>query len=238
MKAKTTFADHAIAFNEHLATLGDGAARLPSGNRMMNPFARGEALPISADFYRKYYADTRPRRLILGINPGRLGAGLTGVPFTDSHRLTDPLGIDPRGITTREPSSVFIYEVARAWGGASAFYGDFYINSPLPLGLVKKNPRGNWVNCNYYETKALTRAVQPLIDEAMSRYMSMPILRDVAWCLGMGKNSEYLQALNAERGYFGEIIALPHPRYVVQYQSRHTARHLREFIEKLSISRP
>ena len=235
MKEKKTFADHAIALNEHLAGLGDKAATLPRGYRMMNPFARGEALPISGDFYRKYYAAARPRRLILGINPGRLGAGLTGVPFTDSHRLADPLGISARGITTREPSSVFIYEVVRAWGGAKAFYRDFYINSPLPLGLLKKNPRGNWVNCNYYETKALTRAVQPLIDNAMERYMSMPIRRDIAWCLGMGKNYEYLKALNAERGYFDEIAPLPHPRYVVQYQSRHTERYIKEFLEKLRV---
>lgn len=234
MKTKVSFASHAIALNEHLATLGTDTVRLPRGHRMMNPFAQGEALAISADFYRKYYADNRPRRMILGINPGRLGAGLTGVPFTDSYRLADPLGIDPRGIKTREPSAGFIYTVINAWGGAKKFYRDFYINSPLPLGLLKKNPRGNMVNCNYYETKALTRAVQPLIDGAMSRYMEMPLRRDIAWCLGAGKNYEYLKALNDERGYFRELVPLPHPRYVVQYQSRHIKRHIREFVEKLS----
>lgn len=234
-KNQKTFADYAIALNKQLAKQPDTAVKLPQGYRLMNPFAQGEALPISTDFYRKYYSDTQPRRIILGINPGRLGAGLTGVPFTDSHRLADPLNLDARGIKTHEPSSVFVYEVVSAWGGAEAFYRDFYINSPLPLGLLQKNPRDNWVNCNYYEKKPLTQAVQPLIDDTMQCYMDMPVQRDVAWCLGMDKNYKYLKWLNAERGYFGEIVPLPHPRYVIQYKTRYMKEYVKEFVAKLQV---
>ncbi len=56
----------------------------------MNPFKENpDALAISSAFYKKYYDDHRMRRLILGINPGRFGAGVTGIPFTDTKRLTE-----------------------------------------------------------------------------------------------------------------------------------------------------
>jgi len=49
----------------------------------MNPFRENpEALIVSGKFYKKYYNDNNPRFLILGINPGRFGAGVTGIPFT------------------------------------------------------------------------------------------------------------------------------------------------------------
>ena len=234
---KETFAYHAIRFNSRLAGLTDDLLpTLPMGYRYMNPFATGEALAISSDFYRKYYKDTGPRRIIFGINPGRHGAGLTGVPFTDSKRLLDVLHLDSRGITSHEPSAVFIYEVVRAWGGVSSFFNHFYINSPLPLGLLRLNQRGNWVNANYYDYRHLLDAVQPLMAQSMQDYLAMPILRDVAWCLGQSQNFEYLQRINAVGQYFKRIIPLPHPRYVVQYKSKNMATYVADMVTKISCS--
>lgn len=79
-----TFADRVIEFNQELNFAGS----LPPGIRIMNPFRENtEALRISSEFYRKYYSDNNPRHIILGINPGRFGSGVTGVPFTDTKRL-------------------------------------------------------------------------------------------------------------------------------------------------------
>ena len=50
----------------------------PAGIRVMNPYAGENAdLVISSveKFYNKYYSDNTPRTIILGINPGRHGAG-------------------------------------------------------------------------------------------------------------------------------------------------------------------
>jgi hypothetical protein len=44
-------------------------------------------MKICSSFYQKYYADNKKRSLIIGINPGRFGAGVTGIPFTDPIRL-------------------------------------------------------------------------------------------------------------------------------------------------------
>ncbi len=126
----------------------------------MNPFKEsGEAVKVSSEFYRKYYGDNKPRHLILGINPGRFGAGVTGVPFTDSKRLTGECGIAYTGKETHEPSSVFIYEMIHAYGGPEKFYQRFYINSVCPLGFVATGKNGKEVNYNYYDSKALTEAI-------------------------------------------------------------------------------
>src|SRR5205085_439519 len=117
-----TFADKVIEFNRELHFSGS----LPPGVSMMNPFREDKTvLPLSAQFYKKYYDDLQPRHLILGINPGRFGGGVTGVPFTDPKRLQEKCGIGFNGPATHEPSSVFVYEVIDAYGGPAAFYHDF-----------------------------------------------------------------------------------------------------------------
>jgi uracil-DNA glycosylase len=67
---------------------------LPQNIKIMNPFKENQKIiPISSSFYEKYYNDNNPRHLILGINPGRFGAGVTGIPFTDTKRLADKCGL-------------------------------------------------------------------------------------------------------------------------------------------------
>ncbi|MDT8400626.1 MAG: DUF4918 family protein, partial [Bacteroidales bacterium] len=147
-----SFAERVIQFNQEL----DFTGTLPPGIKLMNPFRQNpEILPVSSAFYRKFYDDNNPRKLILGINPGRLGAGATGIPFTDTKRLSGICDIEIESISTHEPSSVFVYEVIDSYGGPKAFYRDFFISSLCPLGFVRKNPKGNWVNCNYYDYENL-----------------------------------------------------------------------------------
>src|SRR5688500_15558347 len=120
-----TFADQIIKYNKALHYTGDP---LPQGIRIMNPFKESEqAGTIAETFYRTYYNDEGPRHLILGINPGRFGAGLTGIPFTDTKRLVSECGIDFKGKVTHEPSSVFVYEMISAYGGPQSFYRNFFI---------------------------------------------------------------------------------------------------------------
>lgn len=61
---------------------------------VMNPFMDKETLFICKTFYRKFYNDNDQRRMIIGINPGRFGGGVTGIPFTDSIRLEKDCGIE------------------------------------------------------------------------------------------------------------------------------------------------
>ena len=79
-----TLAEKVIQFNSQV----DFTGILPAGISIMNPFKESpQAVHITEQFYTKYYNDNNKRHLILGINPGRFGGGVTGVPFTDPKRL-------------------------------------------------------------------------------------------------------------------------------------------------------
>jgi Domain of unknown function (DUF4918) len=213
-----SFADKVISFNRQLTYTG---SRLPDNIRIMNPFQEvKETMPVVESFYHKYYNDDKPRHIILGINPGRFGGGLTGIPFTDPKRLFAECGIIYEGKITHEPSSVFIYDVINAYGGTERFYGDFYINSVCPLGFTSVNITGKEINYNYYDSKELVNAVSCFIVANIRQQISLGIKTDKCICLGTGKNEEYLRYLNGKYGFFDEIIALEHPRYIMQYKAK------------------
>ena len=223
---KYTFADRVIAFNESLRL----DIPLPEGIRVMNPFTENpQALAVSSDFYRKFYNDNHKRRLILGINPGRHGAGVTGIPFTDTKRLVEKCGLSIDGLHTHEPSSVFVYDVIDAYGGVQKFYKDFYINSPSPLGFVTTNKKGREVNYNYYDSKELEELLKDFMVASMRAHISKGIITDRAFCLGTGKNFKFLDNLNRECKFFEQLIPLEHPRYVMQYKSKKKAFYIDKF---------
>jgi hypothetical protein len=212
-----TFADRVIGFNKKL----DFKGKLPVGIGMMNPFKENKnILPLSSLFYKKYYNDGNSRHLILGINPGRFGGGVTGIPFTDTKRLVENCNIPYPDKSTHEPSSVFVYEVIEAYGGAEAFYKEFYINSICPLGFTSLGTNGKEINYNYYDSKELTNAVYDFIIKSIQQQISFGIETDVCFCFGNGKNEKFLRQLNEEQHFFKEIIALEHPRFVMQYKSK------------------
>ena len=181
-------------------------------------------------FYNKYYSDHSHRTLVLGINPGRFGAGLTGVPFTDPIRLEDVCGIPNDFPKKQELSSVFIYDVIKAYGSSEQFYQDVYISSICPLGFIKYNR-----NYNYYDDPALTAAVEPFIIEHLREQIAFGVNTDRVLCLGQGKNARYLEKLNAQHKFFGEIIPLPHPRWVMQYRLKRKAEFADVYLEVLRI---
>ena len=212
-----TIADQIIAFNSHLHFPG----KLPAGIRVMNPFQEAPGIiDIMTQFYKKFYDDQKTRQMIIGINPGRLGAGATGVPFTDTKRMSEKCGIEIPGLKTHEPSSVFVYDVIDAYGGAKKFYGQFYINSICPLGFTSLKPGGKEVNYNYYDSAALTKAAYGFILSSLKEQLQWNIDRDVCYCMGNGKNAAFLRTLNDKEKFFKEIVPLEHPRFVVQYKSK------------------
>ncbi len=185
----------------------------------MNPFKDEVANNIASCFYKKYYNDNERRHLILGINPGRFGGGITGVPFTDPKRLIEKCGIQYNGDLKHEPSSVFIYEMIDAFGGAEKFYKKFYINSICPLGFTI-NKEGKEVNYNYYDSKELTAAVYDFIIENIKTVIALGVYTDTCFCFGTGKNEQFLRKLNDEHKFFGKIVALEHPRFIMQYKTK------------------
>ncbi len=225
-----TVAQEIINFNKSLEYTGE----LPSGIKIMNPFKESaEAQIISEQFYNKYYDDNKSRRFIIGINPGRHGAGITGVPFTDTKRMESHCGISVRGFKSHELSSVFVYDLIDAFGGPDRFYKLYYINSGCPLGFVKLNSKGREINYNYYDDRILYTLVRPFMIDSINKQIALGLDRDIAYCLGTGKNYKYLSEINSEQKYFQEIIPLEHPRYIMQYKSKDKQKYIDKFIHIL-----
>lgn len=207
---------------------------LPDKISLLHPFKGNEAImQIVADFYTKFYNDNNKRHLILGINPGRLGAGTTGIPFTDSKRIKSECGLNYTGLETHEPSSVFMYEMINAFGGPKSFYSKFYINSVCPLGFTITNDKGKEVNYNYYDVPALQKTVLPFIIWNIQSQIALGCNTDVCFCLGTGKNYKFLSALNEAESFFDKIVPLEHPRYIMQYKSKTIQSYIDSYLQML-----
>ena len=127
---------------------------LPGQVEAHSPFREPAVHRLLHEFASKFYADDVPRVALLGINPGRLGMGRTGVAFTDPVALREICGIAndlPRG--RPELSTQFVYRVVEALGGPAEFYQHFFLGSIYPLVLLN-----NGLNYNYYDSPALTKA--------------------------------------------------------------------------------
>ncbi len=197
---------------EYILGFGDQLPKLMEGVNVLFPYQSKETLRLSLRFYKKYYCDHQVRLLILGINPGRHGAGLTGIPFTDPKRLAEQCKI-PNHLKSHETSSEFIYAMIDEFGGPELFYKQFFISSVSPVGFVKDQK-----NYNYYDNRKLSDQLKPYIIFQMNRLLRLNLTTEIVFCLGEGKNYQFLQSLNKTEKWFDKIIPLAHPRYIMQYK--------------------
>ncbi|MGY8952865.1 MAG: uracil-DNA glycosylase family protein [Flavobacteriales bacterium] len=197
------------------------------GVETMNPYGNLETRDLVNNFYTKYYSDSNNRLAFIGINPGRLGSGLTGIGFTDSVNLEEQCGIENTFGKKRELSSRFVYDIIEAFGGVASFYNYVYITSVVPLGFTQ-----NGINLNYYDIKELEHELKPYIIQQFEK--QLPFLRtDVAFCIGKGKNMKFLEKLNKEKGYFDKLEVLPHPRWVMQYRLKRKQEFIDQFVNTI-----
>ena len=227
----STFADRIINFNTHL----EYNQSLPKGFDVLNPYIDNpETMEAMRAFYHKFYNDNRQRKFIIGINPSRHGAGVTGVPFTDTKRLESECGIAMKSAHTHEVSSVFMYDMIKAYGGVTKFYNDFYINSPFPLAIVRKASDGKWLNANYYDEEALFKSLKDYMIETLKKHISLGVDTQKVFVLGK-KNATFLQKLNKEATLFGEMVVLEHPRFIQQYKSKEKQLYIDKFLTSFGI---
>lgn len=227
--AALTIGQRIIAFNKGLQYTG----KLPEGFAVLNPYLDNpETLQVMTSFYDKYYNDEIPRKFIIGINPSRHGAGVTGVPFTDTKHLENDCGIPMLSARTHEVSSVFVYDMIAQYGGVAAFYKDYYINSPFPLAIVRKNAQGNWLNANYYDDPELFALTREYMIETLKKHIALGLDTYEVYILGK-KNATFLEKLNKEASLFKKMVVLEHPRYIEQYKSKEKQLYIDKFITLL-----
>jgi hypothetical protein len=203
-------------------------SNLPKDISVLFPFSDPVVRDIVKKFFSKYYNDNSRRYLILGINPGRFGAGTTGVNFTAPRQLKHDLGIEHPFRDLSELSSEFIYEMIRRYGSPTEFYHHYFIGSISPLGFTRKG-----VNLNYYDNTALLKSLKPFIVSSIRKLLSFGFYTDKCFCIGGDKNYRYLLQLNEEEGFFKEIIPLPHPRFIMQYRRKQVNNYVDLYLDVL-----
>jgi hypothetical protein len=218
----STFGDRALNFYTTLSGI-DG---LPSHIQVMNPYARPEIRRYVSLFLRKFFSDDRARVFVFGINPGRFGAGVTGVTFTDPVALERFCGIPNELEKRREISSEFIYEFIERWGGVEKFYRDFFLTAVSPLGFTR-----NGTNYNYYDDQRVFTGLKPFIVRTLKDQLALGARRDAVILLGMGRNQRVFAELNQEHKFFKRVYAVEHPRFIMQYRRKRIGDYLAKYKE-------
>lgn len=218
------FADKLVNFYKQLQP----PDKLPKGVEVLYPQKDPKVMKVVKKFCQKYYNDNSNRRLILGINPGRFGAGITGVNFTAPRQLKEQCGINHPFNSSSELSAEFIYDVINAYGGANTFYKDWFIGAVCPLGFIKDG-----INMNYYDDKKLQQSVTAFITQTINQQLSMGLLTDHCICIGGEKNYKFLSNLNDEHNWFEKITPLPHPRFILQYRRKQKEEYVKQYLAVL-----
>jgi hypothetical protein len=221
MKHVSTFGERALRFYTSLELRN----KLPRGIAVLNPYGNPRIRDYVSSFLFKFFSDNHKRVLAFGINPGRFGAGITGVTFTDPMALETYCRIPNDLPKKRELSSVLIYEFINLWGSPEKFYRDFFLTAVSPLGFVKDGR-----NFNFYDHPALLRDIKPFLIRSIESQIGFGTRRETAIVLGTGKIRNVFEDLNRECSFFKTVHAVEHPRFIMQYRRRK----LRDYLLKYS----
>ena len=157
------------------------------------------------NFYKQVYSEIQPRIVLCGINPGRHGAGKTGVPFLDYLSLSKFFP-DIKN-TDREHSAQFVYKVIESYG-KDRFFNSVYLTNYSWFGFetISNNHRKN---VNYFE---LPKNIQSVIEESFLE--EMEILQPKYIIPLSEKVEQSLKDLKRRRRLDYEIMPrLKHPYY-------------------------
>jgi hypothetical protein len=217
-----TWAEHLLNLYSNLKP----PKKLPNDIEWLYPQKDAAVMSLFEQFLHKYYDDDNPRRIFLGINPGRFGAGVTGVNFTAPKQLKEYCGIDHEFKKQSELSAEFIYDMITAYGGVEKFYSDFFIGSASPLGFIKHGK-----NINYYDDKELLATVEPFIIKNLKQLLDFNVDRKICFAIGGEKNFKYLNSLNSQFKWFEKIVPLPHPRFIMQYRRKQKQLFIQQYLQ-------
>jgi len=105
-----------------------------------------KVINIQKLFDETYYSDGFPKIVLCGINPGRKGAGIVGVPFVDPITLDKRLPDNNIIFDRKQESSAQFFNKIVDYFGANFFYKHFYVTNISWFGFTKYG-----ININYYD---------------------------------------------------------------------------------------
>ncbi len=201
---------------------------IPEGVEVLNPYTNVTTRNMVQHFFDKYYSDQHPRVLLIGINPGRFGGGLTGIGFTDPINLEDKCGIENDLEKKHELSSLFMYQMIEEFGGEKKFFKKFLFTSVSPLGFVKDGK-----NLNYYDVPGLKANFETFMVDSLRKQIELGGSQEIAYSIGQGENIKYLKYLNKKYGLFKHLLVLPHPRWIMQYRRKRMKQYIKDYVSEL-----
>jgi hypothetical protein len=187
-----TLLDHFEAQYEALQKAGFESRLNGSGINILTGFRTNK--PNVVKFYHRYVFPHRQERALCGINPGRLGAGKSGIPFVDCAYLSELLGENVGNDVER--SARFFRDVVEQIG-AGNFYAAIHVTNISIYGFTKGRR-----NLNYYE---LDNDIVGLILQGFAREMELMNIREIVPC------SRKAHAILVDLVARGSIRAKVHP---------------------------
>jgi hypothetical protein len=220
-----TFGEKVLEFYKRLDISNN---EIPDDIEVLHPMKDAQVQKLNELFYTKYYNDDDKRIFLIGINPGRFGGGVTGIPFTDPIHLEEVLKIKNSLPKRHELSSRFVYQVIERIGGADIFFRKCYLTAVSPLGFIL-----NGKNINYYDSRKLSDYLENKFIYWLQQQLSFGANTEVAFSLGRGRNFNFLESINKKHRLFKQIVALPHPRWVMQYRYPTRSEFIDFYLEQL-----
>lgn len=223
----------AADFGSHLAKFLCAATidfELPPGFVSLVPYADAEVQRVVNEFCTRYYNGNQKRLALWGINPGRFGAGITGICFTDPVSLSGQLEIPSTLTGRRELSAEFISMVIDEYGGPTAFYRDVYLGALSPIGFVREGK-----NINFYDDKTLARTIVPFIRYNLQTITSFGLQSSAAILLGSGSLQSYVQKHLSDHFSKMKVLALDHPRFIMQYKRSRVHEYVKRYVDSIAV---
>ena len=177
-------------------------------------------------FHKKYVEPNSPKIVICGINPGRNGAGLTGIPFIDFESLSKM--IPDIKENDWEPSAKFFFSIIQEFG-IEAFYRNFHVTNISWFGFSRINkPK----NVNYFDNDISTEIATCLIN----KFVEEIELINPDYIIPLSKHVLYeLESLKKKCRIRAEIgTRLNHPSWVTTYRSNDLTSGRQKYVDTLT----
>lgn len=181
-------------------------------------------LELIKQFREKYIIPNKPKIVLCGINPGRYGAGLTGIPFIDFNSLACLLPNIQENKS--EKSASFIFSIIKEIG-IIEFFKTFYLTNLSCLGFTKNNKNYNYDQLNTEAQNVLFAFFCNEMKEIEPSAI-IPLSEQV-------EKDLYKMQFKSLLSYDIKILKhLPHPSYITTFKRKYEEDFKIEYNERLS----
>ena len=180
------------------------------------------------EFHKRYVQPNSPKIVMCGINPGRRGAGITGIPFIDTNSLSEMLPdiSNPKS----EKSAKFFFSIIKEFG-INEFSRNIHVTNMSWFGFYSLD-KGTNVNYNYLPIEIQNVLVDKFVEEMdfVNPNVILPIGDTVK--LELLNNLKVKNRISAEIG-----TRLYHPAYRLVERNSYI-KVLTEYLTKLKSTNP